>query len=154
MKDFWVSNGLFENKVNVIYNGYDFDFSPYLTKNNDKSIFLSISRVIPYKGHAFMIELFREILKNRDDLILQIVGGTLPVYQPYVNKLKSKVKNYNIDNNILFLGFVPEIKSVLRKADFFIHVPVDPDQHQLLFLKQLNLEPLLYIQTMEEQERY
>ena len=88
----------------MINNGFNFDFSNKKTVNNDKVVFTNISRIIPYKGHLFLIELFNEILKERKDLILQIVGDTLPYYENYLNKLKSKVKDYKIENNIIFLG--------------------------------------------------
>jgi glycosyltransferase involved in cell wall biosynthesis len=60
-------------------------------------------------------------------VVLQIVGDTLPYYENYFNKLKSKVKEYKIENNILFLGYRNDIKSILHQSDFFIHSPITPD---------------------------
>ena len=114
VKEFWLKGGLIKNKINLIYNGYNFNFSLKKTSNENNIIFTSISRIIPYKGHLFLIELFREILKYRNDIILQIVGDTLPSYQSYLNCLKSKVVEYKIDNNILFLGFIKSVKSALK----------------------------------------
>ena len=137
VKEYWVKNGMIEDKINVIYNGYDFDFTLKKTKEKNKIIFTSISRIIPYKGHIFLIELFREILKYRNDIILQIVGDTLPVYQSYLNELKSKVKEYKLNNNIFFLGFIPSIKPALQNADFFIHAPVEPDPAPAVILEAI-----------------
>lgn len=137
VKEYWVKNGMIEDKINVIYNGYDFDFTLKKTKEKNKIIFTSISRIIPYKGHIFLIELFREILKYRNDIILQIVGDTLPVYQSYLNELKSKVKEYKLNNNIFFLGFIPSIKPALQNADFFIHAPIDPDPAPAVILEAI-----------------
>ena len=90
-------------------------------------IFTNISRIIPYKGHLFLIELFNEILKQRKDLILQIVGDTLPYYEGYFDKLKLLVRKYKIEKNIIFLGYSNNIRSILCRSNFFIHTPVDPD---------------------------
>ena len=126
-RDFWIKKGVVHNKIMVINNGFNFDFSSIKKAVNDKVVFTSISRIIPYKGHLFLIELFNKILKERKDVILQIVGDTLPYYENYLNKLKSKVKGYKIEKNIIFLGHRNNIKSILHQSDFFIHSPIAPD---------------------------
>ena len=126
-RDFWIKKGVVHNKIMVINNGFNFDFSSIKKAVNDKVVFTSISRIIPYKGHLFLIELFNKILKERKDVILQIVGDTLPYYENYLNKLKSKVKGYKIEKNIIFLGHRNDIKSILHQSDFFIHSPITPD---------------------------
>jgi glycosyltransferase involved in cell wall biosynthesis len=126
-RDFWIKKGVVNNKIMVINNGFNFDFSSIKKTANDKVVFTSVSRIIPYKGHLFLIELFNKILKERKDVVLQIVGDTLPYYENYFNKLKSKVKEYKIENNILFLGYRNDIKSILHQSDFFIHSPITPD---------------------------
>ena len=126
-RDFWIKQGVVHNKIMVINNGFNFDFSSIKKTVNDKVVFTSISRIIPYKGHLFLIELFNKILKERKDVILQIVGDTLPYYENYLNKLKSKVKDYKIEKNIIFLGHRNDIKSILHQSDFFIHSPITPD---------------------------
>ncbi len=126
-RDFWIKKGLVHNKIIVINNGFSFDFSSTKKIVNSKIVFTSISRIIPYKGHLFLIELFNEILKERKDLIVQMVGDTLPYYKNYLNKLKSKVKGYKIEKNIIFLGHRNDIKSILDKSHFFIHAPITPD---------------------------
>jgi glycosyltransferase involved in cell wall biosynthesis len=126
-RDFWLSNGVLNNKVKVINNGFNFDFSTVKKLDKNKIVFTNISRIIPYKGHLFLIELFNEILKERKDLILQIVGDTLPYYNKYLNKLRSKVNDYKIEKNVFFLGYRNDIKSILDKSHFFIHTPISPD---------------------------
>jgi glycosyltransferase involved in cell wall biosynthesis len=137
VKEYWVQNGLNEDNILVIYNGYDFDFRQKKIKDKNKVIFTSISRIIPYKGHMFLIELFKRILILRKDVILQIVGDTLPAYQSYLNKLKLKVKEYKLENNIFFLGFIPSIKPALQNSDFFIHTPVEPDPAPAVILEAI-----------------
>tara|TARA_B100001063_G_C16775272_1_gene564742 strand:- start:3195 stop:4328 length:1134 start_codon:yes stop_codon:yes gene_type:complete len=126
-KDFWIQKGVLNKKMEVINNGFNFIFSTTKEIDENKIVFTNISRIIPYKGHLFLIELFNEILKKRDDLILQIVGDTTLHYENYLNTLKSKVKKYKIEKNIIFLGYRKDIKSILDKTQFFIHTPIYPD---------------------------
>ena len=74
-----------------------------------------------------MIELFYKISKFRKDFILNIIGDTLPEYESYYNKLRKKVYQYNLEKNIRFLGFKPNISEILKKSNFLIHCPIDPD---------------------------
>ncbi len=126
-KDFWIKKGVIKTKINVIHNGFDFNFLDKNKLHNNKLIFTNISRIIPYKGHLFLINLFNEILKTNKNLILQIVGDTLPYYKSYLNQLKSKVKELHIEKNVLFLGYKTDTESILNNSHFFIHTPIAPD---------------------------
>ena len=126
-KDFWIKKGVIKTKINVIHNGFDFNFLDKNKLHNNKLIFTNISRIIPYKGHLFLINLFNEILKTNKNLILQIVGDTLPYYKSYLNQLKSKVKELHIEKNVLFLGYKTDTESILKNSHFFIHTPIAPD---------------------------
>ena len=126
-RDFWINKGVYKSKINVIHNGFDFNFLDKNKLHNNKLIFTNISRIIPYKGHLFLINLFNEILKINKNLTLQIVGDTLPYYNPYLDKLKSKVKEFDIEKNVLFLGYKKDTESILSNSHFFIHTPIAPD---------------------------
>ena len=126
-RDFWIKKGVTKNKIKVINNGFKFQFSPSKKTVQDKLVFTNISRIIPYKGHLFLIDLFNEIFKKRNDLILQIIGDTLPFYDNYFKSLNSKLKEYKIDKNVIFLGYRNDIKSILDKSHFFIQTPISPD---------------------------
>jgi glycosyltransferase involved in cell wall biosynthesis len=127
VKNYWISNGLKENKITTIYNGFKFNFKSRYKPSKKKITITNISRIIPYKGHLFLIELFNELLKFRKDLILNIIGDTLPEYEYYYNELKEKVKEYNLQQTVNFMGFKDDVKKHLNKSNFFIHCPISPD---------------------------
>ena len=87
VNNYWSSNGLSKEKITTIYNGFEFNFKKEKPSKSEKIIFTNVSRLIPYKGHLFLIELFYELSKFRKDLILNIIGDTLPEYELYYNKL-------------------------------------------------------------------
>ena len=97
--------------------------------NNENIYFINVSRIIPYKGHLFLIELFNALVKKRKNLYLNIIGDTLIEYEPYRKELKEKVKEYGLEKNISFIGFKEEeeVKEYFNKSNFFIHCPVSPD---------------------------
>ncbi len=144
-RDFWIKKGVFKSKINVIYNGFDFNFLDKNKLNNNKLIFTNISRIIPYKGHLFLINLFNEILKINKNLTLQIVGDTLPYYKPYFYKLKSKVKEFDIENNVLFLGYKKDTETILSNSHFFIHTPIAPDPFPTVLIEAIQSKtPIIF----------
>ena len=125
--DFWIINGLNKTKAKIIYNGFSIKKSKSKIFSNDKIIFTSISRIIPYKGHSLMIRIFDMLCKKNKNIYLQIVGDTLPEYQKYLNELKLDIKKRGLNNKIKFLGFREDIVSILDKSNFFIHTPLSSD---------------------------
>ena len=125
--DFWIKNGLKKSKAKIIYNGFNIKKSKPKILSNDKIVFTSISRIIPYKGHSLLIRIFEMLYKKNKKIYLQIIGDTLPEYQKYFEELKLNVKKMGLNNNIKFLGWREDIITILDKSNFFIHTPLSPD---------------------------
>ncbi len=127
VSNYWVDNGLIKEKIITIYNGFNFKFKTKKKLSKSDIVFCNISRIIPYKGHLFLIELFNELSKFKNNLILNIIGDTLPEYESYFNELKQKVVRYNLTKKINFIGYQSDVKKHLENSHFFIHCPVSPD---------------------------
>ena len=127
VSDYWVDNGLLKEKIIKIYNGFNFNFSTQKNLSKSHIVITNISRIIPYKGHLFLIELFNELSKFKNNLILNIIGDTLPEYESYYYKLKVKTEQYNLTKKINFIGYQSDVKKYLEKSNFFIHCPIKPD---------------------------
>ena len=127
VSNYWIDNGLLKEKIIKIYNGFNFNFSTEKNLSKSQIVITNISRIIPYKGHLFLIELFNELSKFKNNLILNIIGDTLPEYESYYNELKVKVEQYNLTKKINFIGYQSDVKKYLEKSNFFIHCPIKPD---------------------------
>ena len=127
VRSYWIESGLVNEKITTIYNGFNFKFKTKKKLSKSEIVFCNISRIIPYKGHLFLIELFNELSKHRNDLILYIIGDTLPQYESYYSKLREKVDEYNLEKNIKFIGYKRDVIEYLEKSNFFIHCPISPD---------------------------
>tara|TARA_B100001778_G_scaffold317938_1_gene306078 strand:+ start:367 stop:1491 length:1125 start_codon:yes stop_codon:yes gene_type:complete len=125
--DFWLLKGANRNKLEIIYNGFIFQKPKQKKINSDKIVFTSISRIIPYKGHSLLIEIFEKLFKKNNKIQLQIIGDTLPQYQNYLDKLKLNIKKRGLMNKIIFLGFRNDVMSILGNTSFFIHTPLSHD---------------------------
>ena len=138
--DFWISAGLKKNKARIIYNGFEFEDTTRKRLNNDRLVFTSVSRIIPYKGHALLIELFNLLSKKNSKIYLQIIGDTLPEYQKYLDNLKLNIKKKGIDDRIKFLGFRNDVSLILANSNFLIHTPVLADPFPTVIFEAIQVK--------------
>jgi len=98
-----VDAGLDEDKLEVIPFGVDTEFFRPIDVPRTDNYFhiLSVGYLIERKGHEYLIKAMKEIVKERDDVRLKIVGSG-----PLEGKLKSLISELNLD------PFVEIIKNV------------------------------------------
>jgi glycosyltransferase involved in cell wall biosynthesis len=119
-----------ENKIERIYNGIVFEKNQFFKKTEkEKSdyIITSVSRLIPYKGHNYLIDIAEELLKKSKKFKFWIIGDTLKSYSNYERRLKNRVTHLGLNNRIKFLGFRKDISSILQESNLFIHPTISPD---------------------------
>jgi glycosyltransferase involved in cell wall biosynthesis len=129
VKKHWLKN-INEHKIERIYNGIVFkktDSIIKLEKDQDDFVITSVARLIPYKGHKYLIEIADELIKKSSKFKFLIVGDTLPSYLSYEKSVKQKVKDLGLENQIKFLGFRNDVSSILKQSDLFIHPAIAPD---------------------------
>ena len=81
---------------------------------NNKLVYGHVGRFSKQKNHDFLIDLFYELQKNKDCVLLLIGTG------PLEDTIKNKVKKLNITDKVLFLGFREDINYLLNAIDIFI----------------------------------
>lgn len=110
--------------VIVLKNGIDTDKykfnekvrNEYRKKLNleNKVVYGHIGRFIYQKNHEFLIDLFYEIQKKQDSVLLLIGTGELE------DKIKEKVNKLNIKDKVIFLGFRSDVDKLLNAIDIFL----------------------------------
>ena len=129
VKNHWLKN-IDELKIERVYNGILFKkIGSIIKPENDQDDFVitSVARLIPYKGHKYLIDIADELIKKSNKFKFLIVGDTLPSYASYEKSLKQKVKDLGLENQIKFLGFREDVSSILKQSDLFIHPAIAPD---------------------------
>lgn len=115
-----ISIGFKKENMTVIYNALNIKY--YITKKlnyNNKIFFLGMGRFVDWKGFDILIKAFNEFLNeinNPEKFFLYLAGDG-----PELNNLKTLTHNLNLENKIFFLGFVKNVKSILKKSDIYIH---------------------------------
>ncbi len=110
-----------KEKITVIYNGIDLNAydqkktkSPY-PRGNGEIIVGNAGRLVGQKGQKYLVELAR-ILKEQGVKFKLLIAGK--------GKLEKQLKEYSrelgVENEIVFLGFVENIKSFMENIDIFL----------------------------------
>ena len=86
-----------------------------LNITEDTLVIGHVGRFVQQKNHEFLIDIFNEIHKENKNYLLLLVGQG-----PLENKIKQKVKDLEIDKNVIFLGQRNDINELYQAMDIFI----------------------------------
>ena len=114
--EFW---GMQEPKDIQIYNGMysELDLEPYVYDKKD--FFLYSGRIIATKGVHDLLEAFGQFCSFNSTTKLLIAGGYNDNPE-YKNQLDKIVCKYKIQDRVKFLGFVKDMRSLMREAKALI----------------------------------
>jgi glycosyltransferase len=119
------NNIIKKGKYQIVKNGIDiekFKFNEKIRNEyreklglNNKFVICHIGRFDVNKNQRFLVDIFKEIQKDYKNAILLLVGDG-----EEKNKIESIVKNYQISNNVIFLGIRNDIDKILQAVDLFV----------------------------------
>lgn len=120
------SKSLFTNAegVKIIKNGINVEQLKYDEKIRNKYredlcignkiVYGHVGRFDKQKNHEFLINLFYEIQKVQDSILLLVGTGELE------SNIKENVKKLNMEDKVVFLGFKEDIGNWLSCMDYFL----------------------------------
>lgn len=109
------------DKIHVVYNGLDINkfnsqsINKIYNKNDDELVIGNIGRVVEQKAQDKLLDLAVK-LKSKNLNFKIIIGGEGKL----LDDLKKQAKDLDIENHIIFTGFVKDVKSFLESIDIFI----------------------------------
>ena len=74
-----------------------------------------IGRFVEQKNHRFLIDIFNEVHKKKENSVLLLVGQG-----PLVEEMKEKVKNLNLTDSVKFLGQRNDANELYQAFDVFL----------------------------------
>lgn len=121
----FTDNLISNNKVKIIKNGIDlkrFSFNienrkKIRTKYNieDKFVVGHVGLFFPVKNHDFLLQVFSNILKKKEEACLVLVGeGT------DLTRIKRLAKDMNLEDKVIFTGRCENVYEILSAFDVFV----------------------------------
>ena len=98
-------------------------FSPYIQHegvSNGDFLVGTAASLTPRKGLEFLIEGFAQFKDGKPEASLLIAGEAPENHNQYKTKLETQISNYNLENDIHFLGWVDDMPKFLSDLDVFV----------------------------------
>ncbi|HEY9117567.1 MAG TPA: glycosyltransferase family 4 protein [Roseivirga sp.] len=134
LKDFFLATGLSSSdKMGLIYYGFDLPDN-HLKKGKETYRFsnyqiIIAGRLIPFKGHVFLINALAKVVDNFQDVILVVAGSG-----PLEESLKGHVKELGLENNVKFLGYTQDVGAFMANSDVVV-IPSKSEGFGVVFLE-------------------
>lgn len=82
--------------------------------DDDTLVIGHVGRFVEQKNHRFLIDIFNEVHKEKENSILMLVGQG-----PLMEEIKEKVKALGLENSVMFLGQRSDVKDLYQAFDVF-----------------------------------
>ena len=130
----------------VVYNGIDAerfrresvagearDLREALGPGNSR-IITHVAAFRPEKGHAILLQAYRQVLKCRDNVRLVFAGDG-----PLRPAIEQQVRESGLVNQVLFLGSLPDVRPILAVTDVTV-LPSTAETFSMAMLESLSME--------------
>lgn len=88
---------------------------PLISKPIDKYVIACTARLVPLKGHKYLLDALARLKRHRQDWVCWLIGdGHL------LNQLKLQANRLNLQDYIKFLGNQNNVAALLNQADLFV----------------------------------
>lgn len=144
-----------DKDVRIIKNGIDIDKFKYNDKErnkyrkkiniDNKKVYGHIGDFTKNKNYDFLIDIFYEIQKEEDAILLLIGNGELK------EKIKEKVSKLNISSKVHFLGYREDINKLLLCMDVFLFPSLHEGLGLVLIEAQTSGLPVLVSENIPEE---
>ncbi|MBR3881814.1 MAG: glycosyltransferase family 1 protein [Clostridia bacterium] len=109
---------IINNAINIRKFTYDEMVREKIRKElqiENKVVYGHVGRFVKQKNHIFLINVYKEILQQNENSMLLLIGDG-----PLEEKIRKIVKEYEIDNKVMFLGIKENVNEIMQALDYFI----------------------------------
>ena len=120
-------DGIPASKITVIPIGVENDSSEFqaearvrtrgaLNVADETLVIGNVARLVPFKGHQYLLQTITEIVKSRKDVLFPIIGdGELQ------EKLQQQARTLSIEQYVQFMGFRDNLNELYPAFDIYCH---------------------------------
>ena len=86
----------------------------------NKFVIGHVGRFSPQKNHDFLLNIFQEVCKKRDDCILMLIGGLGTAGTDIEKNLRAKAEKMGLSDKVLFMGTYEDISGFYQVMNVFV----------------------------------
>jgi len=117
----YVNNGkvkIINNAINCKIYAYNENIRNKLREEyniKNKFVIGNVARFTTQKNHVFLIDIIKRLYEKNKNIILLAVGDG-----PLMNEIKEKVKNYGLEDIVIFTGICNNLNEIYQAMDIFL----------------------------------
>lgn len=114
----------------VIHNAIDvqkFEYNPAVRKQKrdelgvqGKFVIGHVGRFSYQKNHEFIIKVFAEVAKQKNNAVLMLIGDASAGGEAYLQTTKQEVHKLRLEEKVLFLGMRTDVNELMQAMDCFL----------------------------------
>ena len=113
IRDYFIQKGIDETKIKTIYNGVAVKNDFEKENSTDKLKILFMGGIQESKGQLQLVEALHLIPKDIiQNIIVDFYGSGI---NNYIDLLKKKIKEYNLENNVKINGYRTDIENIIKE---------------------------------------
>ena len=122
MKDFFIRNlSISANKFTLIRNAIDFTLfnkgiSSKTIELKNEIVLISVGRLVDRKNHIFLIDVMKNLLKQKNNIKLFIIG-----FGKNKIKIENKINTEELNDKVFLIESTGNIEEYYNNADIYVH---------------------------------
>ena len=98
----------------------------------------NMARITPWKGQAFLLNVFTKYAELNQNSYLLLVGSPLFENDKYFKYLMQLIDEYGLGKRVIMSGYRSDIKEIFSAIDFFIYPSLEKDTSPLALLSAIS----------------
>jgi glycosyltransferase involved in cell wall biosynthesis len=152
--DALTKNGIDRRKIETIHNGIDPEeikrkisgenILKSLGIDTDVNVVGVIGNIKEWKGQEVAVRAMRKIVDAYPNTVCLLIGDTGKGGSNYKNKLRSIIKDLDLESRIIFTGYVKNVPDYLNILNIVLHTSIDPEPFGRVLIEAMSLsKPLI-----------
>ena len=109
----------------------------YFSSHNDEIIIALVGRINSWKGQQLLLNAFNILSKKNDNIKLVYLGSAPPNQEIFELDLKSKIKEFNLEEKVILIPFQKEISKFWNSIDIAVVPSTEPEPFGMVVIEAM-----------------
>jgi|LakMenE18May11ns_1017448.scaffolds.fasta_scaffold9906152_2 glycosyltransferase involved in cell wall biosynthesis len=149
--NFWIENNLkLAEKSEAVWNGIETKNSKsftdaelhevrenYFFATNNEIVIALVGRINSWKGQQLLLQSFKTVIEKYKNIKLVYLGSAPPNQTIFETELRNKIKEYNLESNVILIPFQKEIEKFWNSIDIAVVPSTEPEPFGMVVIEAM-----------------
>ena len=149
--NFWIENNLkLTEKSEAVWNGIETKNSKsftdaelnevrenYFFATNNEIVIALVGRINSWKGQQLLLQSFKTVIEKHKNIKLVYLGSAPPNQTIFETELRNKIKEYNLESNVILIPFQKEIEKFWNSIDIAVVPSTEPEPFGMVVIEAM-----------------